>query len=201
VTPEEHTALVLRAKAELRKRLRGLRQTTPAAALAQRSVRIVERLRALAALVNARHVALFFPIEERHEVDLRALDADLRARGVGVAYPSVDDATREMTFRLAELAELEDDALGFRGAPRRAPEPAALDAIVVPALALDESGRRLGYGAGFYDRALPRFSPAKKIGVAYDFQLLAEVPVTERDVAMDVVVTDARALSSSRNDV
>ena len=99
-----------------------------------------------------------------------------------------------MTFRVSTVADLTEDPLGFRGAPRSALEPEVLDAIVIPAIALDANGRRLGYGAGFYDRALPRFAPAKKIGVAYDFQLLAEVPVSPTDVAMDIVVTDTRVL-------
>ncbi|HEY1958005.1 MAG TPA: 5-formyltetrahydrofolate cyclo-ligase [Polyangiaceae bacterium] len=194
---EERAAIVLRAKAELRKRLRALRQTTPAAALAKRSERIVENLRAHEAVARASSVALFFPIEARHEVDLRALDADLRARGARVAYPSVD-AEGAMHFRFATLAELDPDPLGFHGAPQTAPAADALDVIVVPALALDETGRRLGYGMGFFDRALPRFAAAKKIGVAYDFQLLVEVPVNEHDVTMDVVVTDARTLIPKR---
>ena len=194
----EHTAIVLRAKAELRKRLRGLRNTTPAGALAKRSERIVERLRALEAIAGAKRVALFWPIEEPPEVDLRPLDADLRARGVEIAYPCMNQTTRETSLRLATVEELEDDPMGFRGAPLTAREPETLDAIVVPALALDATGKRLGYGAGFYDRTLPRFAPAKKIGVAYDFQLLAEVPVLENDVAMDIVVTDARTITLER---
>lgn len=191
---EEVAAIVLRAKAELRKRLRALRQTTPAAALAKRSERIVENLRGLDAVARAPRVALFFPIEARHEVDLRALDADLRARGARVAYPSVD-AENVMQFRFAALGELDPDPLGFHGAPQTAPAADALDVIVVPALALDATGKRLGYGMGFYDRTLPRFANAVKIGVAYDFQLLAEVPVIDHDTTMDIVVTDARVIT------
>ncbi|HEY2368206.1 MAG TPA: 5-formyltetrahydrofolate cyclo-ligase [Polyangiaceae bacterium] len=186
--------IVLRAKAELRKRLRGLRNTHPAGALAKRSERIVDTLEKLDALTTAKTVALFWPIEARHEIDLRELDVRLRARGVGIAYPSIEESG-EMTFRVATIEALTEHPLGFRGAPQSAPEPEVLDAIVIPAIALDGSGRRLGYGAGFYDRALPRFAPAKKIGVAYDFQLLVEVPVSPNDVAMDFVVTDARVIA------
>jgi 5-formyltetrahydrofolate cyclo-ligase len=185
--------IVLRAKAELRKRLRGLRNTHPATALAKRSERIVETLEKLDAIANAKTVALFWPIEARHEVDLRELDRRLHAHGADIAYPSIEEGG-EMTFRVAAIEELTEDPLGFRGAPRTAREPEVIDAIVIPAIALDGSGRRLGYGAGFYDRALPRFAPAKKIGVAYDFQLLVEVPVSPTDVTMDIVVTDARTI-------
>jgi 5-formyltetrahydrofolate cyclo-ligase len=66
---------------------------------------------------------------------------------------------------------------------------------VVPALAVDPRGHRVGYGAGFYDRTLPRFvPPAVSIAVAFDFQLAVEVPTTEGDVAVSWIVTDAREL-------
>jgi len=191
---ETRLAIVARAKAELRKRLRALRRTTPAAALAKRSERIVEQLVALDAIANATRVALFWPIEERHEVDLRPLDAALRARGAHVAYPCIGEHRTHMTFRFCAPDKLVMESLGFRGAPQDALEAESLDAIVAPAIALDASGNRLGYGAGFYDRALLRYPSSIKIGVAYDFQLLAEVPVNADDVAMNVVVTDARVI-------
>jgi 5-formyltetrahydrofolate cyclo-ligase len=73
----------------------------------------------------------------------------------------------------------------------------ALDVIVVPALAVDPSGHRIGYGAGYYDRTLPRFAASStSIAVAFDFQLVAEVPSTPHDARVDWVVTDARVLDS-----
>jgi 5-formyltetrahydrofolate cyclo-ligase len=187
----------VRVKAELRKRLRGVRATTPLDACARRSAEIVRRLQAHPTVSAARAVALFWPIPERHEVDLRAADTVLRARGVAVAYPSIDPETHAMTFRFAAPDALEEQGLGFREPPPGAPEAARgeLDVIVVPAIALDPVGHRIGYGAGFYDRALPPFAPpAVTIGVAFDFQLVAEVPFTEHDVALGFVITDAREI-------
>jgi 5-formyltetrahydrofolate cyclo-ligase len=189
--------LRVRVKAELRKRLRGLRATTPLDACAKRSESIVARLVAHPAVAAAKSVALFWPIVERHEVDLRPLDEALRARGVAVAYPWIDPETRAMTFRFSPAEALEERGFGFREPAPTAPEAARgdLDAIVVPAIAIDPTGHRIGYGAGFYDRTLVRFAPpAVTIGVAFDFQLVAEVPFTEHDVALAHVVTDARAI-------
>jgi len=190
--------LLHRVKLELRKRMRGLRNTTPASACAARSEKIVERLRALGPLATAKAVALFWPIEGKHEVDLRPLDLELRERGVRVAYPSIDAETGVMTFRYSLRSELEERGFGFAEPPPDADEAQALDAIVVPALGIDSRGHRLGYGVGYYDRTLPRFAPpAIKIGVAYDFQLLVEVPAFATDVPVDWVVTDARELDAS----
>ncbi len=194
--PED--AIRFRVKAELRKRMRGLRNTYPAAVCAEKSARIIERLGALEAVANAKSVALFWPIEKRHEVDLRALDASLRERGVAVFYPAIDPETHVMTFRrVDDRAVLTDHTFGFAAPPPDAPEARAdeLDVIVVPALAIAPSGHRIGYGAGYYDRTIPPFSPhAATIGVAYDFQLVAEIPVTAGDFALGSIVTEARTL-------
>lgn len=186
-----------KVKAELRKRMRGVRKTTPLEACAARSAAIVARLEEHVALRDARHVALFWPMVERHEVDLRALDRTLRARGGVVAYPAIDPESGIMTFRDVADPErdLDERGHGFREPAADVPESAPLDAIVVPALAVDPSGHRIGYGAGYYDHTLPRFAPpAVSIAVAFDWQLVAEVPFTDTDVRVHHVVTDARTL-------
>jgi 5-formyltetrahydrofolate cyclo-ligase len=194
----EEELLRRRVKAELRKRLRGLRNTLPAASCAERSARIVEALVGLEPVAHARAVALFWPMTDRHEVDLRPLDAKLRARGVRVAYPAVDRETNVMTFRFVSDPEsMEEAGGGFREPSPEDPAAAkdGLDVIVVPGLAVDPTGHRIGYGAGYYDRTLPSYAPpAVAVAVAFDFQLLAEVPFTEGDVAVEWIVTDARAL-------
>jgi 5-formyltetrahydrofolate cyclo-ligase len=94
--------LAYRAKAELRKRARALRNTIPASAIAERSAKIVTRLEALPQLQQAKRVALFWPIEGRNEVDLRAFAETLKIRGISVAFPSIDPDTRTMTFRFPQ---------------------------------------------------------------------------------------------------
>lgn len=188
-----------RVKAELRKRMRSLRRALPATACAGRSARIAERLATLEPIARARSVGLFWPIEDWHEVDLRPLDARLRERGVRVAYPGVDPSDGVMTFRFVTHPDaMELHGFGFREPSLRDPEalPGDIDAIVVPALAVDPRGHRIGYGAGHYDRALPRFAPpAVSIAVAFDFQVVAETPDTAHDVPVEWIVTDGRALT------
>lgn len=196
--PSEDVETLLRykAKAVLRQRARTLRNTIPIEAIAQRSAGIVRQLDGVQELAAARSAALFYPMERRHEVDLRPLDAKLRARGVPVAYPVIDPATRRMSFRFTEsLADLGEHGQQYLEPSLDAVEAAELDVILVPALQVDGMGHRIGYGAGFYDRTLPRYLPhARTIIVAFDFQLIAEVPVTDGDVACDMVVTDQRVL-------
>src|SRR6185312_1411528 len=142
--PKLELELRYRAKAALRKRARALRNSIPRDAVAERSARIVAAVEGLPAIAPAREVALFWPIEGRNEVDLRPLDAHLRAQGKRIAYPSIDPDTRVMTFRLVDdPASLEERGLGFREPDPAAPEAASLDVIIVPALQIDPRGYRI----------------------------------------------------------
>lgn len=196
-----------RAKAALRQRARALRSTIPPDAILARSRSLIASLAGLPEVAAARTAALFYPIEGRNEVDLRELDVILRGRGVRVAYPAIGSAPaapdagapgqpRLMTFHFVdELSGMEERGFGFREPTPGAPEASELDVIVVPALQIDAAGHRIGYGAGYYDRTLVRFSPpAVAIGVGFDFQLIPEVPVTPGDVPVSIVVTDKQII-------
>jgi 5-formyltetrahydrofolate cyclo-ligase len=189
-----------RVKAELRTRMRALRGALPESACAEKSSRIVEHLAALDPIGRARSVALFWPMIDRHEVDLRSLDARLRARAVRVAYPRLEESGA-MTFRFVPSVDsMQPHPLGMLEPTEEAPPAAAgeLDVIVAPALAVDPRGHRIGYGEGHYDRALePLASSSVAIVVAFDFQLVAETPDTEGDVAAAWIVTDRRVLAST----
>lgn len=67
-------------------------------------------------------------------------------------------------------------------------DPSEIELVVVPAVAYDRKGKRLGRGKGFYDRFL-KDTHATKVGVGYEFQLLEEIPAEPHDVAMDIIVT------------
>jgi 5-formyltetrahydrofolate cyclo-ligase len=197
--------IVMRVKAELRKRMRGLRNTLPFDAVEQRSLRIRDQLLEHPAIEAAATVAMFWPMRARHEVDLAPLFDLLRARSKRVALPALLDldeaheGQRDMVFRFVDdPSVLSEQGHGFAEPPVDAPLAEQLDVIVVPALAVEARGYRLGYGAGFYDRALTRFAQATSIAVAFDFQLLVEVPIAAHDVPVQHVVTDARAFAVPR---
>jgi 5-formyltetrahydrofolate cyclo-ligase len=196
--PEALEVLRYRAKAALRQRARALRNTIPASAIAERSARIRASLLELPVFASARRVALFWPILSRNEVDLRPLARELVVRGVVVAFPAIEAATRLMTFRIpADPEAMEERGIGIQEPLQEDPEVRDLDVVVVPALQVDPRGHRIGYGAGDYDRTLPRYCPpAKAIGVAFDFQVISEVPETAGDVALDWVVTDERVMEA-----
>lgn len=179
--------------------MRALRLAIPAPARAARSAALCQRVLDLPEVGGARAVALFAPMEERGEVDLRPAHVALRERGLAIHYPFVRPG-EPSPFGFAPVDRLEslsDRGRGFLEPPEEAPRAGEreLDVIVVPCLAVATSGHRLGYGAGFYDQVLPiHRPPAMAVVVAFDFQLLADLPVREGDVPCDVLVTDARTL-------
>ena len=76
-------------------------------------------------------------------------------------------------------------------------DPSEIELMVIPAVAYDRRGNRLGRGNGFYDRLLSE-AKATKIGVGYEFQLVDEIPVEEHDVPVDMVITQGTTIIIKR---
>ncbi|HVJ16561.1 MAG TPA: 5-formyltetrahydrofolate cyclo-ligase [Polyangiaceae bacterium] len=198
--PKVVLELSVRAKQQLRRRARATRKAHAPASLAERSARLVPRILTHGSFEQARSVGLFWPMIERGEVDVRPLDAAARAAGKAVFYPFLQRSERGVRtgFRLTSAAtELVLGVERFAQPAESALEAKRgdVDLVIVPALAVAGDGHRLGYGMGFYDATLPDVCPpARTIAVAYDFELLAELPSEPHDVRCDVVITDVRTL-------
>jgi 5-formyltetrahydrofolate cyclo-ligase len=198
--PKVVAELAVRAKEQLRRRARALRKAHSPETRAARSARLVERVVAHEAFQQARSVALFWPMLELGELDVRPLDSAARLGKKRVFYPFLARGPESLRtgFRLTESsAELAIDAERFAQPPPGSAEAGRgdIDLIVVPALAVAGDGHRLGYGRGFYDATLPDVRPpATALVVAYDFELMAELPSASHDVRCDIVLTDARTL-------
>ncbi len=180
-------------KQALRARLRAELKTLYTEARAAASAELCARVRASAAWQNARAVLLFFPVAS--EPDITPLLADALAAGKLLALPRFNAATNAY-----EAVRVIDPVRELATGPFQVREPVAacpvvalnrLDLALVPGLGFDARGRRLGRGKGHYDRLLAGFT-GMKIGVAFDFQIVAEVPREAHDIALDAVVTPTR---------
>ncbi|HIC83915.1 MAG TPA: 5-formyltetrahydrofolate cyclo-ligase, partial [Nitrososphaerales archaeon] len=69
-----------------------------------------------------------------------------------------------------------------------------IDVIIVPGLAFDQSGNRLGFGSGYYDKFLNSQSIEYKIALAFDFQVVDKIDIIEHDVPMDLIITENRTI-------
>ena len=121
----------------------------------------------------------------------------LAARGVRTVFPRIVKGTRLLAFGAADgEADLLPGPMGIREpAPGRDVALDAIDLFVVPGVAFDLAGWRLGYGGGYYDTTLAHVrEEAPRVGVCFDGELLESLPAEAHDAPVDVVVTDARTI-------
>ena len=186
------------AKRRLRESINAARDAIAPEQRAAASRAIAAGLTALPSFGLARTVLVTMPF--RSEWDSRLLASAALAAGKAVVSPRVDTATRMLA--LHRIADLEVDvASGYRAIPEPLPlcpevAAAAIDWVLVPGVAFDEAGRRLGYGGGYYDRLLPLLPrSASRVAGAFEAQMVARVPTGPHDLAVDCIVTEARTIA------
>ena len=187
------TARAMPAKSELRREVRARIAALPAGVRSERDQSLVERLLAIAGLDNG---PFFAYAALADEVCLDMFVQTVVARGGVVALPRIGPDGSMAAHRIRSLA---DDwvpgPLGIREPKADLPvvAPEALSVVLVPGRAFDVRGGRVGRGAGYYDRYLAQ-TGARRIGIAYEEQVFAEVPMDARDVRMHRIVTPERVI-------
>jgi 5-formyltetrahydrofolate cyclo-ligase len=159
------------------------RQFTPRQ-LAQLSLPVLDRLRPL--LSDAKVILAYYSLPD--EVDTHVLIHELVAEGKTVLLPKVlDDTTMELR-RYTGPQDLSEGAFHIME-PMGVPftDLSQIDVALIPGIAFDSQGHRLGRGKGYYDRFLTAYT-GKTLGICFDFQKVAEVPVDAHDVAVDRIV-------------
>lgn len=183
-----------RDKAELRRRMRRRRAELDDEARARAHRAMRKRLLELAHAHAAGRVGVY--AARGSEADPEGFAASWLAAGGEVAWPRVADGGTLHFHRLDDPSRLTAGFRGIREPPRDAFEVpvAELDLLVVPGVAFDASGGRLGQGAGYYDRLLDgeaaRGSRGLVVGLAYACQLVSKVPVGPKDQPVDAIVTE-----------
>ncbi|AJE04901.1 5-formyltetrahydrofolate cyclo-ligase [Geobacter pickeringii] len=147
--------------------------------------------------VLARRVILYSPIHG--EVDTREIMEASWSAGKDVFLPAV--CGEDLRFiRVASEGDFKKGAFGILEPCQtgEALPPGRADIIVLPGVAFDLFGRRIGYGKGYYDRALHCLEGTGRLfGFCYDFQLVDEIAGEPHDVAVDVVITERRMIRPS----
>jgi len=185
---------------DLREQKRQLRQQAMANRAAQEnkdglSRRILAQLFELPAYQQARTVMLYIGI--RSEVRTRDQVPGILASGRRVVVPFCQGHQLGL-FPMRDLDELKPSGFGLwepppaaRAQPDKVCDVKDLDLIVVPGVAFDRRGGRLGHGKAYYDRLLHNARPdTALVGVAFECQLFPAIPMGKRDVFMDLVITE-----------
>jgi 5-formyltetrahydrofolate cyclo-ligase len=195
--PELHAA-----KVELRRRIASARDAMAPAARAAGAAAALARLVTLPEWRRARTLAATASFGS--ELDTDPLLAAALGAGKHLALPRIDARTRTL-----ELFYVEDPATQLAAGRWNIREPipercrradlAAIDLVIVPGVAFDRRGGRLGYGGGYYDRLLPGMrSGAPRVALAFSAQVVDAVPMGPRDLRVDVVVTELETLRAER---
>ena len=183
--PMSRRRKLLMLKKELRQHIREIKRQFSQQQLEELSLPIIARLKSR--LSNAKTILAYYSLPD--EVDTRQLLDNLVAEGKTVLLPKVIDDENMEIRRYTGRQDLEEGILHLMepiGEPFTAYED--IDIVVVPGLAFDAEGHRLGRGRGYYDRFLHRKNHPFCVGICFDFQKVAEVPVDEYDIPVDEVV-------------
>jgi 5-formyltetrahydrofolate cyclo-ligase len=177
------------AKRTLRREIVARRDALPPDDRTERSRRIVDRLLALPEVASARAGMAYWSFGS--EVETAPLIARWDAAQVRLALPRISGEEIEaVAYRRGDpVRETRFGAMEPSGGDAVAPDE--IDVVVVPGVAFDRAGHRVGYGGGFYDRFLPRTRPdALAVAIAFALQVVEEVPRGGGDRGVDVVVTE-----------
>lgn len=196
-------------KRELRAAMKSRRETIAPAQRASWSETACQRITDLLADIGAKSVMVYVGL--RSELDTAAFIEHCWQEGIAVSAPRCESDGVTMTpYWIRSWDELMPGAFGIRE-----PNPALAvkcedtfvpDAVIVPGLAFDQFGGRLGYGAGFYDRyydRLLRLVPSEKemplwAGCCFEAQIVSTVPMDRHDARMDAIVTEQQVYWSGR---
>ena len=140
---------------------------------------------------SAQTVLLYCSLPD--EVDTRLVLSRLVRMGKHVLLPAVVDGMQMELRSYGSEAALREGAYHiWEPVGERFLDYGRIDVAVVPGMAFDADGHRLGRGKGYYDRFLPLCSRAWRIGLCFDFQLLPHVPADGHDVCMDEVIAGGK---------
>ena len=183
-------------KSALRQKIRAALEKISPALRAVESIELCDRLEPQ--LRSARTILFFAPMPE--ELDIWPLLEKFLAAGKTCALPFYDKSKKDYLARQVQhlAADVSVGYFGIREPISGCPEVPLekFDLVLVPGLAFDWNGNRLGHGKGFYDRLLKQV-PGLKCGVGHDFQLLGKIPTEPHDVRVNFIVTPTRCFRTS----
>jgi 5-formyltetrahydrofolate cyclo-ligase len=188
-------------KSELRKMIIGLRDQLLPGEIREKSLLIAERLYSLPAYRDAEKVMFF--ISFGSEVDTRSMVEETIRRGKLALAPKALPETRKLVP--SQIVDWDRDLVpGAYGIPEpgidrlRPHSPETIDILIVPGVAFDQKGNRLGYGGGYYDRFFELLRPGTPlVALVFDLQIQAEIPVDEWDRRVDYIITEKRVIKAA----
>lgn len=185
------------AKETLRREMLEKRDSLSPEIKAKKDAAIRQRIFTLPEFIEAKALLLYASF--RSEVDTRKILEGPLPEGKRIMFPKVDKENRRLV--LYEITGLPELFPGFMGIPEplvtegRMRGVDAADLVILPGVAFDPGGNRLGYGAGYYDILLSeRTKKMPLVALAYEEQIVDCIPAEKHDVRIDMIITDQRLI-------
>lgn len=184
-------------KKAVRSRMKAARSAITIQQVLTASASITRHIVACDAYRKAKRIMGYLAFSREASVD--GVLAAALADGKEVYVPYITSATEFVAARIYNMKDFTLDRYGIRSVaqPVAAIEPDKLDLILVPGVAFDKQGNRMGMGAGYYDRFLPQTGRAVTIGVTYDALVTDKLITDEYDVQMQLLATESGIKSCS----
>jgi 5-formyltetrahydrofolate cyclo-ligase len=180
-------------KKEIRREILAKRSAMTSSEVLEQSRRICENVISTDLYQECKTLCLYMPI--RNEVDVRLLLEPARADGKNVYLPKVLKDIKSAEYYMEFYSYTEDTALISGAYNILEPDsdeilvPDNDTLIIMPGAVFSKDNQRIGYGGGYYDRYLAKHTGCKTIAVAYDFQILEQIPYEEHDMCPDEIIT------------
>lgn len=191
-------------KDAIRKQILDIRNKLPEEDVRELSSSVFRHLRESSFFDHSSHVMVY--LDFKREVKTDAIINHCLEQNKRVYIPICIPETHEIAIsRITHLEELKSGHFGIREPLQqhiRLSDSSLIDLVLVPGIAFDANGNRLGFGAGYYDRFMGRLQPgAVKAALAYSFQVVGLVPSDEYDIPVDYIVTDKGTIKCQRDSI
>ncbi|NLK94578.1 MAG: 5-formyltetrahydrofolate cyclo-ligase [Clostridiales bacterium] len=155
---------------------------------------ILEKLRGSESYIDSKNIFIYIGFGS--EINTKEYINEFLKDGKSVFIPRTVISSKKMeAVKVNSLENLEKNKYGILepGLKEEASDKKILDLIILPGVAFDLYGGRLGYGGGYYDRFLIG-TKAKKVALAYDFQIISKIEIEEHDIPADSIITEKRII-------
>jgi len=185
-------------KAEIRKSTLARRDGLSKKERTEKSKAVLNRLSEFANFLEAR-IVLFY-LSHKSEVDTKPMIRKAFQLEKIVALPMIDQEKGEIVpFKIGNLKK--DTQPGYRGIPEPIPQRCKqipvqhINLAIIPGIAFDERGGRIGYGTGFYDRFIPELDiTTRKVALSFECQIVPQIPMEPHDRYTDIIITEERII-------
>jgi len=176
-------------KEKIRQEILEKRRSMPQEVVVEKSNNVIQNLIQLEDFRRANRILFYLSFD--NEVETKTLVRELlEKKEKTIIITKIENSKDLALHKISSYEDLQPGPYGILepaiGSPVRLED---VDLIIVPGIAFDNDGNRVGYGKGYYDELL-KTSRAKNVALAYDFQIVPAIPAKEHDIPMDIIITE-----------